>query len=150
MQRDASVRTACATKSQRYRSLTEEKKREASVDLNRGTGGCAHFNEAIHHSTRQGVQTFRARALFAESSNRLSGIAANSNPRINFNFAEHRHTVSQRGLSAFAVAKNINRLATVRARKRAHVLDHAEHFHIHLAEHFDGFAHIGERHGRWR
>ena len=48
------------------------------------------------------------------------------------------------------MAKNINRLAAVRARERAHVLDHAEHFYIHLAEHFDRFAHVGERDGRWR
>src|SRR6266849_7964376 len=117
MQRDAFVRTACATKSQRCRSLTEEKKREASVDLNRGTGGCAHFSEAIHDSTRQGVQTLRTRSLFAERGNRLAGIAADSNPRINFNFAQHGHTVSQRGCRAFAVAKNINRLAAGRARE---------------------------------
>src|SRR6266404_5717115 len=136
MQRDASVRTACAPKSQNYKSPAKEKKREASVDLNRGAGGCADFSEAIHDSTRQGVQTFRASALFAECGDGFAGIAADSNARIDFNFAQHRHAVSKRGLRAFAVAENINRLAAVRTRERAHVLDHAEHFHIHLAEHF--------------
>src|SRR6266446_2171416 len=145
MQKDASVRTACVPRSQNYRSSTKERKREASVDLNRGTSGCAHFSEAIHNSTRHGVQTFRASALFAKRGNRLAGIAADSNARINFNFAQHGHTVSQRGFRAFAVAKNINRLAAVRARERAHVLDHAEHFYIHLAEHFDGLTHIRKR-----
>src|SRR5712664_3871491 len=109
MPRDVSVRTACVPRSQRYRSPAKGKKREASVDLNRGAGGCAHFNEAIHDSTRDGVQTLRASALLAKRSNRFAGIAADSNPRINFNFAQHGHTVSQRGLRAFAVAKNINR-----------------------------------------
>src|SRR5437867_3756483 len=111
MRRDAFVRTACATKSQRCRSSAKEKKCEASVDLNRGAGGCAHFSEAIHDSTRDGVQTLRASALFAERGNRLAGIAADSNARIDFNFAQHGYAVSKRGFRAFAVAKNINRLA---------------------------------------
>src|SRR5258706_10597000 len=100
MRRDASVRTVCAPRSQHYGGPAKEKNREASVDLNRGAGGCAHFSEAIHDSTRQGVQTFRARALFAERGNRLARIATDSNARIDFNFAQHWHTVSQRGFRA--------------------------------------------------
>src|SRR5713101_2386635 len=73
------------------------------------------LRKARDDGVRDAVQTFRRGCVFAERSDGLPGIAADANARINFNFAEHRHSVSMRGLRAFAVPENIHRLSAVRA-----------------------------------
>src|SRR5262249_43235756 len=54
------------------------------------------------------------------------------------------------GFGAFAVAEDVDGLGAVRAGKARHVFDHAEDFHVDLAEHFDGFANVGEGNDRRR
>jgi hypothetical protein len=73
-----------------------------------------------------------------------------TNLRIDFNLTEERHTERFRHVLAFTVAENINAPVAMRAVEVAHVLDHAENFHVYLAEHFDGFANVGQRNDGWR
>ena len=46
-----------------------------------------------------------------------------------------------------AVAEDLGALAAVAADEVAHVLDHAQHRDVELAEHRHGLAHVGERDG---
>ena len=48
------------------------------------------------------------------------------------------------------MTKNVHGLTAVRTRKGAHIFDHAQHFHVYLAKHFNGLAHVGQRHSRRR
>src|SRR5260370_33947555 len=147
--RHACARTVCVPRLKLYETSTSKKKLETSVDLNgRAADGAGDFGEAIGDGARDIVKTLRAGAMFAERGHGFAGVAANANARIDFNFAEHGYAIGDGGFRSFAVAKNVHRLAAVRAGERAHVFDHAEHLHVHLAKHFDGFAHIGERDGR--
>src|SRR5260370_9634682 len=127
MRKDACAGTVWAPRSKRCRIPAREKKREASIDLNRGAAGSAgHFREARDYSARDIVETLRARGVFAERRHRLASVPTDANARIDFHFAKDRHTVGQRRFRPFPVANAIQRLAAMRARKRAHVLDHTE------------------------
>src|SRR2546428_8104552 len=120
MQRNAFAGTVCLPKSQRCKIPEKEKKRKVSIDLNRWAASRAsNFLQSRHYRPRDTVETLRARALFAQRRHRLAGISADANARIDFHFAQHRDAISDRGLRALAVAKNVHRLAAVRARKRA-------------------------------
>src|SRR5205814_10723750 len=100
------------------------KKREASVDLNRGAAhGARHLRQARDDGAGDGVETLRTCAIFAERRHRLASVPTDANARIDFNFAKYRHAVSQRGFRSFTVAKDVQRLAAVRASERAHILD---------------------------
>src|SRR2546427_10514850 len=106
MRRDACAGTVCLPRSKRCRILPREKKRKVSIDLNRrAASGPRHFRQARGNSARDIVQTLSTSALFAERRHGLPGVATDSNARINFNLAEHRHAISDRGLRALAVAK---------------------------------------------
>ena len=116
----------------------------------RAGGGGADFGYAGGDGAGQGVKALRAGCGFAEGRDRFARVAADADAGIDFNFAEDGDTVSDGGFGAFAVAENVDGLIAMRAAKRAHVFDDAEDFDIDLAEHFDGFANIGEGDGRRR
>src|SRR6266700_5642866 len=138
--RHACARTVCVPILKLYETRTSKKKLETSVDLNgRAADGAGDFGEARSDGARDAVKALCAGSVFAERGHGLAGVAANANARIDFNFAEHGYAISDGGFRAFTVAKNVHRLPAMRARKRAHVFDHAEHFHVHLTKHFDGF-----------
>src|SRR5215469_9548619 len=109
---------------------------------------CGNFLETRAHRPGHAIQTLGRRRGFSLCRHRHSRIAAEPDPWVNFDFAEHRHAILDRCLRAFAVPENIHGFAAVRAGKRAHVFHHAEHFHAYLPEHFDGFANIRQRHRR--
>src|SRR6266566_736820 len=149
--RHACARTVCVPRLKLYETSTSKKKLETSVDLNgRAADGAGNFGQAVGDGARNIVKALRAGAIFAEGRHGFAGVAANADARIDFNFAENGHAIGNRGFRAFAVAEDVHRLAAVRAREGAHVLDHAEHLHVHLAKHFDGLAHVVERDGRRR
>src|SRR2546426_5272242 len=91
-----------------------------------------------------------SRDAFAARGNGLAGVAADADARVNLDLAEHGHAEILRRAHPFAVPENVHAFLAMRTAEIAHVLDHAEHLDVHLAKHFDGFAHIGQRHHRWR
>ncbi len=115
----------------------------------RALGGRAEFGEPRCEGVRQGVEAARGSGVFALRCDGLAGIATDADARIDFDFAEDGHAVSDRGFRAFAVAEDVDGLVAVRADEGAHVFDDAEDFDVDLAEHFDGFANVGEGDGRW-
>src|SRR6266478_1655335 len=133
--RHACARTVCVPRLKLYEAPTSKKKLETSVDLNgRAADGAGDFGEAVGHGARDAVKALRAGTAFAECGHGFAGVAANADARIDFNFAEHGDAIGKRGFRAFTVAKNVHGLAAMRASKRAHVFDHAEHLHVHLAK----------------
>src|SRR2546430_1292777 len=98
-------------------------KKGSLVDLDRRAAGSAgDFGEAMSDGARDSIQALCARASFTKGRDRLAGIAANADARINFNFAKHGHAIGDGGFRAFAVAENVDGLAALRASQRAHVL----------------------------
>src|ERR1700704_2247633 len=98
MRRDASAGTVCAPKSKPCRIPAKEKKRKSSIDLNRGAAsGPGHFRKARDDGACDIVKTLRACSVFAERRHRLAGVPTDANARIDFHFAKHRHTISDRG-----------------------------------------------------
>ena len=94
MRRDAFVLIACGQRLRQFRKLAREKKRKASIDLDgRTTSGAGNFLEARGDGMRDGIQAFRAGGIFAERGDGLTGIAADSNARVNFNFTKHGNSV---------------------------------------------------------
>src|SRR5713101_1454477 len=127
MRKGASAATACLPRFKRCRIPPKVKKRRSSIDLNRGSASRAcNFRQARDDRPRKIVETPRTRPVFTERRHRLAGIPADSNARINLNFAEYGHAIGDGGLRSFAVSENVNRFAAVRASKRAHVFDHSE------------------------
>ena len=125
-----------------------EEKIRASIDLDFwSAASCGDFFEAGGNGLGHSVQALRGRCSFALRRHRLSCIAAEPNPWVNLNFAEHRDAIFDRRLRAFSVTENIHGFAAVRASKGAHVFHDAEYFHAYLAKHFDGLTHIRERDG---
>src|SRR5713101_1487678 len=127
MRRAACAGTVCAPRSRHCRIPAKEKKREASIDLDRWAAGApSNFRQARDYGARDIVETLRTCGVFAESRHRLAGIATDANARIDFNFAKDGHAVGQRGFRAFAVAKDVQRLAAVGASYFVHVPDATE------------------------
>src|SRR6266404_681765 len=121
MRRDACAAIVCLPRSKRCRIPAKQRKREASIDLNRwAASGAGHFHKTRDDSARDVVETLRACGVFAESRHRLAGVPPDTNARIDFNLAKHGHAVSQRGFRAFTMSKNVHRLAAVRAGKCAY------------------------------
>src|SRR4029434_5636062 len=75
----------------------------------------------------------------------IAVVAADADAGIDFDFAEDGNTVSTGGACALTVTEDVHRLSAVRTGKGGHVFDDAKNFHVDLAEHFDGFADVGER-----
>src|SRR4029077_16190877 len=80
-----------------------------------------------------------------EQRDRLPRIAADTDLRIDFDFAEQWHPVSFGDAPSFAVAEDINVPLAMRATKETHVLHHAENVYIDLAKHFNRFPDIRQR-----
>src|ERR1700730_5259909 len=113
----------------KWRNVFRGKKSRLLIDLHRRAHRrSTDFREPRGHCSRHAKKALGPRAIFAERCHGLAGIAANTNARVNLNFAQHGHAILLGGLRALAVAKNIYRLATMRARKRAHIFHHAEDF----------------------
>src|SRR5260370_318747 len=118
MRRDACAGAACLLRSKRYRIPPKQKKRKSSIDLDRGSASRArNFRQARDDSARNIVETLRACASLAKRRHRLAGVPPNANARIDLHLAKNRHAISDRGFRSFTVAEDVNRLATVRARK---------------------------------
>src|SRR2546422_11488235 len=105
MRRDACAGTACLPKLKRCETPEKEKKREASIDLNRWTAsGPGNFRQSRDDRACDAVKTLCAGAVFAERRHRLAGVSTDADARIDFHFAKHRNTISDRRFRAFAVA----------------------------------------------
>src|SRR5712691_8518221 len=103
MTKGACAAIVCWPRSKRCRIPTKEKKRKSSIDLDRGAACRArNLRQTRDDSPRDAVETLRTRALFSQRRHRLAGVPADSNARIDFHFAQHRHTISDRRLRAFA------------------------------------------------
>src|ERR1700693_848637 len=108
----------------------------------------ANFCEPCGHRARQAKKALCPCTVFACRGDRLAGITTDTNARINFNFAQKWHAIFTCGGGAIAVTKNVHGFAAVRTRKSAHIFDYAQHFHVYLAKHFNGLAHVSQCHGR--
>src|SRR3984957_13075314 len=107
------------------------------------------FGEARRDGVRDGVEAACWRGVFALCGYGLAGVAADADTRVDLDFAENGDAVSDCSFCALAVAEDVDRFVAVRADERAHVFDDAEHLDVDLTKHFDGFANVGERDGRW-
>src|SRR6185312_3647142 len=87
-------------------------------------------------------------SVFSERGHWLAGVPTDAYLRIDFDLAEEWHLERLRHALAFAVAKNVDPPVAVLAVEIAHVLNHAEDFHLQLAEHLNGFAYVSQRHHR--
>src|SRR4029077_12323510 len=116
-----------------------------SGDFDEGAGGGGvDGGEARGDVARDGVEGFRARGGFGERGDGLAGVAADADLRVNLDFAEEGHAEGLGHVLAFAVAEDGDAFVLRRAIEAAHVLDEDEDFNVDLAEHFDGFADVGE------
>src|ERR1700746_4094856 len=97
-----------------------------------------------------GEDAFAAGGVFAERGHGLAAVAADADLGVDFNFAEEWDAEELGHTAAFAVAEDVDAAIAMRAIEVAHVFDDAENFDMNLAEHFDGFAHVGERDDRGR
>ena len=71
-----------------------------------------------------------------------AAVAGFADVGIELDFSEVGNSKLRRRLLRAAAGENVGLMIAVRAHEVAHVLDHADQIHLHLAEHFDGFARI--------
>src|ERR1700730_8631103 len=90
------------------------------------------------------VEAFCDGGVFALGGYWFASVAADADARVDFDFAQDWDAVFAGGLGAFAVAEDVDGLVAVGAAEGAHVFDYAQDFYVYLAEHFDGFADVGQ------
>jgi len=125
---DACAGTVCLPRSKRCRIPAKEKKREASIDLDAGP--------PVVRPLPPGVRRRPARRC--RDSSHLRRFRLEPQPACRcphrcecadrFPLRQARARRKPARFSPFTMAKNVQRLAAVRAGKRAHVFDHAENF----------------------
>ena len=99
----------------------------------------------LHYVAGHGEDAFAAGGVFAHGGYGLAAVAADTDLRIDFDFAEEWDAEELGHAAAFAVAEDVDAAIAMGAGEVTHIFDDAENFHVNLAEHFDGFAHVGER-----
>src|ERR1700687_4517393 len=110
-----------------------------SIDLDDGAAsGGRLFGQARRDRARHRVNALGFGRALSEQRNRLAGIAADADSRIDLDFAKQRHAIGFRDAAAFSVAKDVNAALAMRAIEETHVLDDPENIHVDLAEHFEG------------
>src|SRR5512141_504474 len=68
-----------------------------------------------------------------------------ANVGIEFDVAEELESKLFRRTLSTTFTEGIDLMIAMRAHEVAHVLDHADHFYLHLAEHLDGLARVLQR-----
>src|SRR5215471_1473718 len=103
------------------------------VDLNGwAQGRRTEFVEAGRNGAGHGVEAPGGGCVFAERRHGFAGVAADTDARIDFNLPENRHAIGAGGSRAFAVAKNVDGLAAMRASERGHVFNDAQDLDVDL------------------
>ena len=85
------------------------------------------------------------RAIWVRDHRRSAGIGFLADQQVERDLAEKVHAKLLGGASRAAVAEDLGAAAAVRADEVAHVLDDAEHRHVHLAEHVERLARVEQR-----
>ncbi len=97
------------------------------------------------HLAGEVVERFAGRGAFSGEHGGLAAVAGFADVGIELDFAQVGDSKLFRRLLRAAAGENIGLMIAVRANEVAHVLDHAHQVHLHLAEHFDGFARVLQR-----
>src|SRR5580704_18543509 len=89
------------------------------------------------HISRKRKDRLRVRRVLPFEHDRLPAVPALAHLRIKLDAPKKCHAEMRRHLFRPAAREDIDLMVAVRARKKAHVLDHAHKIHFHLPEHFD-------------
>src|SRR5262245_21258459 len=99
----------------------------------------------LPHQSVADIPEKLGRRFIAEVSASLAGVTAYPDADVDRHFAKKRHVEFRRPLLRTARAEDVVSLAAIRADEVAHVLDHAEHRNMNLAEHRDSLHGIEQR-----
>src|SRR5271168_2128917 len=83
--------------------------------------------------------------VFSLKHGRRAAVACFTNFWIKLDASEEGNVELLRGFFRASARKDVDFVLAMRASKVTHVFDHAYDIHLHLAEHFDGFARILQR-----
>ena len=87
---------------------------------------------------------------FAFQDSRRAAVTRSANFRIQFHASQKRYVELFGRLLCSATREDINFVLAMRADEVAHVLDHADDIHFHLAKHLDRFAGVLQGYVGWR
>jgi len=128
---------------------TARRRRLQYLDYWRGGVGVDAFY-SLHYVAGHGEDAFAAGGVFAHGSYGLAAVAADADLGVNFDFAQEWDAEELGHAAAFAVAEDVDAAFAMGAAEVTHVFDDAKNLDVNLAEHFNGFAYVGEGDDRGR